>query len=114
MIRQLAVSAANTGVPPASNDVSNYVPIVGSKATELHDTWKRLTDAGTSALNILLWVAGLVLVISFIQHATRYITSGGDASKANTARQGLINSAIGLVFITLTFIITRAVVGIAQ
>lgn len=108
---QLAAAISNTGVPDP-NKIDDYVPTVGTTPTDLSGTWNRLTTAGTEIIDILLWTAGAILVISVIMHSISYISSGGDAGKAGQARQGLINSAIGLIIVTLTFVIVRAIIAI--
>ena len=107
----LAAAVSNTGVPNVS-DVNSYVPVLTTSDTTLSGTWNRLFSSGTNILNILLWTAGIILVISVIMHAISYITSGGDSSKAASARQGLVNAALGLIVVTLTFVITRAIVAL--
>jgi hypothetical protein len=109
----LAASVSETGVPNVES-INNYVPVVGTRETTLTDTWNRLTNAGTGVINILLWTAGIILTLSVIMHAISYISSGGDSSKAATARQGLVNAALGLIVVTLTLVITQAIVAFVR
>jgi hypothetical protein len=52
-----------------------------------------------NATNIIAYVAGAAAVIIIIVSAIRYITSGGDSGKMNSARSTLINALVGLVII---------------
>ena len=109
----LAAEVSDTGVPDV-NRVNSFVPVVGTSDTTLPNVWERLTNSGTGIINILLWLAGLILVVSVITHAISYISSGGDTAKAGRARQGLINAAIGLIIVYLVFLITRVIVAFVR
>jgi hypothetical protein len=55
-------------------------------------------------------LAVIYLVISGIQ----YITSGGDATKAENARKGIVNAVIGIVVILVALLIINWVMKIVQ
>lgn len=62
--------------------------------------------------SILSVVAGVAAVIVLIVGGLRYITSGGDAQKAASAKQSIVGALIGLVVIVLaqavvTFVVRR-------
>ena len=109
----MTASQATSGVPP-TDSIDNYVPTVTTTGFTLSDTWTKLAKTGTGVIDILLWLAGAILVISIILRSISYITSGGDASKASSARQGIINALMGLIFVTATYLIVRAVVAIVR
>jgi hypothetical protein len=52
---------------------------------------------GLAALDILLFVAGLVAVGSIIWAGFEYITTEGNSEKGVSARKGVVNSIVGLV-----------------
>jgi hypothetical protein len=60
-----------------------------------------------SAINILLFIAGFIALMSVIWSGYTYITAGGNAKKATDARQRLINAVIGLIIITSVFFFVR-------
>lgn len=105
----LALEVPETGVPPADRSIDGYLPTVGKNSGTLGDSLNTISGAGTDILNIMLYAAGIVLVVSVILHAISYITAGGDEGKAAQARKGLINSAAGIVIVTLTFVIVNAI-----
>lgn len=113
VVKLAAIDIPNSGVPNINN-INSTVPVVGTSNTTLPDVWNRLTGSGSGVINILLWAAGFILVISIITHAISYITAGGDSAKASKARQGLVNAALGLIVVTLVFFITRAIVAFVQ
>lgn len=59
---------------------------------------------------ILNWFLVAVTIIAFVYlvlSGVKYITSGGDATKATEARNGIIYAIIGLIVISLAFFIIR-------
>jgi hypothetical protein len=54
------------------------------------------TGAVTTGVKIFLAVVGITAVFVILVNAVRMITADGDASKVNSARNGLIYAAIGL------------------
>jgi hypothetical protein len=57
-----------------------------------HDLWL----IGLAVLNMLLWVAGFVAVLSIIIAGVELVASEGSPEKATNARNRLINSLVGL------------------
>ena len=56
---------------------------------------------------ILTLLAGILAVIYLIFQGIRLVTSAGDATRVKSARAGIINALIGVVIITITFLIIR-------
>jgi hypothetical protein len=52
-------------------------------------------------LNILLFIAGIIAVISIIWAGFDYVTSMGNADKGVAARKRIINSIIGLAIVLI-------------
>jgi len=74
------------------------------------------TDSNAQFNNLFGQIIGIVLTISaivaFVYLLTagfQYITSGGDAAKAQTARQSIINALIGILVIMISYAILRYV-----
>lgn len=62
-----------------------------------------------SAVNILLWVVGILAVVMIIWSGLRYIWSNGDSSKIASAKNTLIYSIVGLVVAILAYAIVNFV-----
>lgn len=62
-----------------------------------------------SAVNILLWVVGILAVVMIIWSGLRYIWSNGDSSKITSAKNTLIYSIVGLVVAILAYAIVNFV-----
>ena len=60
-------------------------------------------------VGIVLTIAAIVAFFYLVVSGFQYITAGGDAAKAQTARQGIVNALIGIVVILVSYIILRYV-----
>jgi len=61
---------------------------------------------------IVGWVLTIAAIVAFfylIVSGFQYITAGGDAAKAQTARQGIINALIGIIVILISWVVLRYV-----
>lgn len=74
------------------------------------------TDAGgqistvlSGIITFVLTIAAIVAFFYLVVSGFQYITAGGDAAKAQTARQGIVNALIGIVIILVSYIILRYV-----
>ena len=52
-----------------------------------------------AVIDMLLYLAGIVAVISIIIAGIMFITSGGNSEKAASARRRIVNSVIGLIIV---------------
>lgn len=77
-------------------------PTAGTQENDLN----RLIQRG---LNTALIIAGVLAVAYLIYSGIRYIMSGGDASKAKEAQQGITNAIIGLVVALVAFVVVQFV-----
>ena len=94
----------------ASAQVSEGFNAVASEGDELYG--KSIDgDGGVvhSAVNILLWVIGILAVVMIIWSGFRYIWSNGDSSKITNAKNTLIYSIVGLVVAILAYAIVNFV-----
>lgn len=73
--------------PAATGDAPSYIP----KLIEL-------------TVSLLLYVAGIVLIIAIIYGGILYITSAGDEAKATKGRQALLYGVIGTTIVVLSFV----------
>ena len=70
---------------------------------------KSFLDTLVDALDWILAVLAVIAVIAFVGTGIMYITSGGDANRAETAKTWLVYSIIGLVVALLSFVIVRTI-----
>lgn len=63
----------------------------------LNDLWA----IGFAVIDMLLYAAGFVAVISIIIAGFMYVTSAGNAEKATSARRRIINAFIGLAIVLI-------------
>lgn len=56
---------------------------------------------GFAALDMLLYAAGIVAVVSIIIAGISYITAGGNAEQVSSARRRITNSLIGLAIVLI-------------
>jgi len=68
----------------------------------------------TSALNILIFIAGAVAVIFVIWGGYKYITSAGDPKKGEEARKTIINAMIGIMIVVASYFIVRVAISAGQ
>lgn len=58
-----------------------------------------------NAALILIWALGVLAVITFIYAGVRYVTAGGDAEKAESAKKIIIGSVIGMLLVMGSYLI---------
>ncbi len=67
-----------------------------------------------TALNWLLAFAGVVALFFILLSGFKFITSGGDAKQADSARKTLTYAILGLVLILLSFAIVNLIANITS
>ncbi len=65
----------------------------------------------TTVLEILSYVIGIIAVIMMIVGGIRFITSQGEGSSINAARNTVIYAAVGLIIAALAQVLVKFVVG---
>lgn len=65
-------------------------------------------------IGLMLGIAGALAVIYLLYAGISYITAGGEPTKAEKARTGIVNAIIGIVIIVLAFIIEKVVANLFQ
>ena len=63
-----------------------------------------------SVVNILLFLVGAISVIMIVVGGLRYVTSGGDSSAINGAKNTILYSIVGLVVASMAYAIVNFVV----
>ena len=66
-----------------------------------------------NAYNILTLTAGALAVLYLIYNGIVLITSGGNSTRVQSAKQGIINAVIGIVVIVAAYAIIRLATTIA-
>ncbi len=70
-------------------------------------TLKDLEVVFGNLVNVVLGFAGVVLLIMLVLGGFKYITSGGDPKKAESARNTLTYAVGGMVFVALAYLILK-------
>jgi len=84
-------------------DSSTFAGIV--QINESSDSFSGLID------QIISWILYIAFVLAFIYLVVAgitFITAGGNAEQAKKGQQGLIYAIIGIVVVTLSFVILKA------
>lgn len=68
-------------------------------------------DSLTPILNLVYTVTGLVAVVAIIIGGILYVTSDGDSGKLQRAKNSIVYSIVGLIFVILAAAITNFVLG---
>jgi len=62
-----------------------------------------------NAANVYIMIAGMLAFLYLVYSGILYITSAGDAEKAKRAQTGFINVIIGIIVVSLSYVIVRTV-----
>lgn len=71
-------------------------PLIAQAATDIECT---VCDILQIVKTIVAAIGLAIAIIIIIVSGIRYMTAGGDAEKATTARKGIINGVIGLIIV---------------
>ena len=108
-----AISYLSLAIPAFAQTNINPCPPSGSQFTPLCNlNANRIGPVISSVVTILLIAAALISLFFLIFGAIRWITSGGDKSKVDSARGTIVASIIGLVIALLAFFIITVILGI--
>jgi len=94
------------------------LPKPGIQAPEKGPLPKELTSCDSLRCQVLRYVnyaltfVGLIAVIVFIYAGFLYLTSAGDAKKADEAKKAMTYAVIGILVILLSYVIVKAVIDI--
>jgi ABC-type Fe3+ transport system permease subunit len=110
---QAIVPATTLACGSGGNDPKNQVLIgVGGSANECDSS--RVGSVLGTVVSILGWVLGIVAVIMIIVAGFKYVTSGGDAQKAGSAKNTLVYALIGVVIAALAQFLVHFVINQAS
>lgn len=73
---------------------------------------RQLSNVATSLIQTTIGIIGLVAVIVMIYGGVKFVTSNGDASAVNAARNTIIYGAVGLGVAVLAFVIVQFITGL--
>jgi len=65
----------------------------------------------TNALNVGYYAVGLIAVVMIIISGFTMVTSAGEAEAIKKAKNTILYSVIGIIFVLLAFVITNFVIG---
>jgi len=82
----------------------------GETAGSSYDIWTIVTNV----IDLILWVAAIIAIIYLIYSGILYLTAAGNPDSAKKGQQGIINAVIGIVIISLVWVIARAISGFAN
>jgi hypothetical protein len=100
--------AAEIGDNLACANELNFDP---SKKCTPKDAQDEVNNTLRLAINILTLIVGVISVIMIIVGGLKYITSGGDSSNVQGAKNTIMYAIIGLVVVALAQIIVNFVLG---
>jgi len=85
-----------------TNDLQNlFTPVSNNNVT-----LEKLIANGS---NVYLMIAGVLAFLYLVYSGILYITSAGNAEQAKKAQMGLINVIIGIIIVSLSYVIVRTV-----
>lgn len=102
-------------VPTYADDTCNEnIPLEVRQAAGCPGTTAPITlqDVITNILYSVILVLGIVAVIFIVKGGVDYITSAGDATKLQKAKNTIIYAVIGLVISVLAFAIVNFTIGV--
>ena len=94
--------------------ISNTITAIVSKGNG--EQWGRGDDGTQLLKNVLEWAylaLGALGVIMMIYAGFQWVTSGGDAGKAKSARMTMIYAVVGIVVVIMASAITSVIAGAA-
>jgi cytochrome bd-type quinol oxidase subunit 2 len=83
----------------------------GGDCSTTSDGTNQINSIITTIINVFSLVVGVVSVIMIILGGFRYITSGGDSSNVQSAKNTIIYALIGLVVVALAQFIVQFVLN---
>ena len=72
------------------------------------------TNIVEKVIDYVIAFGGIVAILFLVWNGIKYITSNGDAKKAESARNGIINAIIGIAIIAAAYTILRFGVGVGN
>ena len=105
-----AVPSVQSHILDAPPNASNTGQFVSGIDTQNHGAVDPQNFIFNAAI-ILVWVLGILAVLTFIYAGVKYVTAGGDSEKAESAKKMIIGSIIGLILIIGSFVIFNTAIS---
>ncbi len=102
-------AGGGAGEPDSNFRLDNFNFLNPFIPTDNADAATTFNEVFGQIVGVVLTIAALVAFFYLIVSGFQYITAGGDAAKAQTARQGVINALIGIVIILVSYLVLRYV-----
>ena len=112
------ISANNSLALSCSVNLKPSSKLALQGATELGGSCsgKTITAPGglvTTIVNVITYVAGVIVIFMIIFAGFRYVTSTGDANKVNSAKNTLIYAIVGIIIIVMAQVIVHYIINAA-
>ncbi len=112
------ISANNSLALSCSVNLKPSSKLALQGATELGGSCsgKTITAPGglvTTIVNVITYVAGVIVIFMIIFAGFRYITSTGDANKVNSAKNTLLYAIVGIIIIVMAQVIVHYIINAA-
>jgi len=85
----------------SGNDFKNLIQIVPGQGTVT------LADLAARIANLLVLVAGILAFLYLVYAGILFITAGNNPDQAKKAQQAFVNVIIGVVVISISYLIVR-------
>lgn len=95
-------------------EIPNIAPTGNPGSVKPFDIGQFFTNGIQTAVNLIFFIAGAAAIIYLIWAGIKYITSGGDATKAATARSAIINAVIGIAVIIGAYTLINIASGLNE
>jgi hypothetical protein len=112
------ISLATVAVAPASvmaqaskDAVCQGIGLTGSNDKCIEEGPATVNSTVKNAINLISVVVGIAAIIMIIIGGFKYITSAGDSSKVNSAKDTVLFAIVGLVIVMLAQVIVRFVIS---
>ena len=102
-------------LPPKLVQLGEFKPPVENSWTDFSGTFGPLSTMETvisAILGILTVGGGLLFIYTFVMGAVDWITAGGDSGKVQKARDRMIQGAIGLIVLVMSYAIIDLLSGV--
>ena len=84
---------------------------VSSGSCDGSEAGTKISDIVKVVINTLSVIVGIIAVIMIIVSGLKYINSGGEAAKINSAKESLIYAIVGIIVVSLAQFIARFVIA---
>lgn len=102
IIGALSIPDVSPVLADAKADVCQGLQSTGGGAGCAQPSGPTVDSVITAVINILSWVVGIISVIMIIMGGFKYVTSGGDSSNVQSAKNTIIYALVGIVIVALS------------